>query len=154
MTNQQIPDNMFQKFLIKFCRLHPDAVIPTKAHENDLGWDLHNIEDVTISAQDRKLIRTGISIGFPENAGAIVKDRSGVATKQGLFVHAGVIDPGYTGEIKILMYNSTKDDVTIKKGAKIAQFILMPVFMTSDVQIVGNLDGTQRGDAGFGSTGE
>lgn len=145
------------QFKMKVQRLHPDATIPTKAHANDLGWDLHNLEEVTVSAGERKLIRTGIAIGFPQteigNVGGIIKDRSGVASKQGLFVHAGVIDPGYTGEVKILMFNSTKEDITIRPGAKIAQLVLMPVFIVSDVQVVGNLDETQRGDAGFGSSG-
>ncbi len=76
-----------------------------------------------------------------------------MATKQGLFIHAGVIDPGYTGEIKILLFNSTKSPITIKRGAKIGQMFLMPVFTVADYQTVGNLDDTDRGAKGFGSSG-
>ena len=154
MDTKNIPPELIEKFRMKICKLHPDATVPTKAHENDLGWDLHCLEDITISAQNRAVIRTGIAIGFPENVGGMVKDRSGVASKQGLYVHAGVIDPDYTGEIQIVMFNSTTTDVTVRKGAKIAQLLLLPVFFVTEVQLVGNLEDTKRCDAGFGSTGD
>jgi len=145
------------KFELKIRRIHPDAIVPVKAHKDDLGWDLFSLEDVVIPVFSRKLIRTGIAIGFPQTSygsvGGIIKDRSGVASEKGLFIHAGVIDPGYTGEIKILMANSTKVPVEIKKGDKIAQLILMPVFIVNDLKVVDELDDTDRGEKGFGSSG-
>ena len=140
-------------FSMKFTKLDPRARAPEKAHSNDLGWDLFSLESPIIPPFNSSLIRTGIAIGFPPNVGGILKDRSGVASQQGLFIHAGVIDPGYTGEILVLMYNSKKVPVEIKEGAKIAQMILMPVFMVSDLTEVDELNETARGAGGFGSSG-
>jgi len=139
-------------FSMKYKKLDPSALPPQKAHENDLGWDLFSLDSPIIPPFNYRLVRTGIAIGFPPNVGGILKDRSGVASKQGLFVHAGVIDPGYTGEILVLIYNSNKVPVEIKMGAKIAQMILMPVFMVSELKEVSDLDETDRGSGGFGST--
>jgi len=140
-------------FSMKYKKLDPNALPPRKAHNSDLGWDLFSLEDPIIPPFNSRLVRTGIAIGFPPNIGGILKDRSGVASDQGLFIHAGVIDPGYTGEILVLMYNSKKVPVEIKAGAKIAQMILMPVFMVSELKEVDQLDATDRGAEGFGSSG-
>ena len=140
---------------MKVKKLHPNAEIPVKSHPSDLGWDLFNIEELDIPPLNRKLIRTGIAIQFPENVGGILKDRSGVASKLGLFVKAGVIDPNYRGEIMVLMYNSTNKPVNIGVGARIAQMILIPTFSVynSILYEVDELDETDRGTAGLGSTG-
>ena len=140
-------------FSMRYQRLHEDAKAPEKAHDNDLGWDLFSVEDPVIPGHNSKLIRTGLAIGFPPNVGGILKDRSGVASKQGLFVHAGVIDPGYIGEIQVLIYNSRNTPIAIAHGSKIAQMILMPVFQITSLKEVDELIETQRGDGGFGSTG-
>ena len=140
-------------FSMKYTKLDPDAIPPQKAHDDDLGWDLFALNDPIIPPFNYQLVRTGIAIGFPPGVGGILKDRSGVASKQGLFIHAGVIDPGYTGEIMVLMYNSKKVPVEIKHGAKIAQMILMPVFRVSELTEVDKLDETARGAGGFGSSG-
>jgi len=140
-------------FSMKYKKLEASALPPQKAHDSDLGWDLFSLDDPIIPPFNSRLVRTGIAIGFPPNVGGILKDRSGVASEQGLFIHAGVIDPGYTGEIQVLMYNSKKVPVEIKAGAKIAQIILMPVFNVSELKEVDQLDATDRGAAGFGSSG-
>ena len=140
-------------FSMKYTKLDPEAIPPQKTYENDLGWDLFSLEDPIISPYNYQLVRTGIAIGFPPGVGGILKDRSGVASKQGLFIHAGVIDPGYTGEIKVLLYNSNKVHVEVKRGSKIAQMILMPVFKVSDFVEVEKLEETDRGEKGFGSSG-
>jgi dUTP pyrophosphatase len=100
-----------------------------------------------------KLVSTGISVQFPEGYGALIRDRSSVATKQYLFVVAGVIDNGYTGEIKIALYNGGGDVAKITEGTKIAQMILVPTvnFDIEEVTETTSVDG--RGSNGFGSTG-
>ena len=97
-------------------------------------------------------IREEILLHAPEGFGGIIRDRSSVASKMGCFVKAGIIDNGYRGEIFVLIFNSTTLPVTVKKGAKIAQMILTPVY-TVEVVEVEELDETSRGTGGFGSTG-
>jgi len=139
---------------MKVKKLVSDAVLPTKAHAGDLGYDLYAVEQVTIWGGETKLIPTGISIQFPEGYGGIIRDRSSVATKQQLFVVAGVIDNGYTGEIKVALHSSSEDVRTIYKGDKIAQLVLIPTvnFPIEEVSELISSDG--RGDNGFGSTGK
>ena len=137
---------------VKF--LHGNAKLPEKANPSDLGWDLFCVEDRIIPSWQRELIQTGIAIQFPPFVGGILKDRSSVASKQGLFVKAGVIDPNYRGEIMVLMWNSTRSPVQITAGAKIAQMVLWPSFqLASPIAQVDQLDDTDRGADGFGSSG-
>lgn len=138
--------------IMKVKVLHPNATIPTKAHSGDLGYDLYAVEQVEFNPGETKLVSTGIAVNFPTNLGGILKDRSSVASKQNLFVKAGVIDNGYTGEIKVLMYNSLNDYNVVATGQKIAQMILTPVY-TASILVVKELDSTSRGDKGFGSSG-
>ena len=88
---------------MKVKKLVDTAILPTKAHTGDLGYDLYAQQPLAIFPGEVKLVSTGISIEFPEGYGALLRDRSSVATKQYLFVVAGVIDNGYTGEIKIAL---------------------------------------------------
>lgn len=138
---------------MKIKRLHEQAQLPVKAHSGDLGYDLFSNDQVTLLAGETKLISTGIAIQFPEGYGALLRDRSSVATKRGLFVVAGVIDNGYTGEIKVALYNSNEGFQTIYKGDKIAQLLLIPTvdFPVEEVEEISSSDG--RNDKGFGSTG-
>jgi len=140
--------------VMKIKRLHEEAILPTKAHSGDLGYDLYTSEPVTINTDETVLVNTGVSIQFPAGYGGIIKDRSSVATKQKLFTVAGVIDNGYTGEIKIAMHNASGQSQHIEQGQKIAQLVLVPVtnFVIEEVDVVITNDG--RGEDGFGSTGE
>lgn len=138
---------------MKVKRLYEQSKLPSKAHAGDLGYDLFCTEDIVIYAGETKLVSTGIAIQFPEGYGGIIRDRSSVATKRGLFVVAGVIDNGYTGEIKVALYNSTESVDKIYAGEKIAQLILIPTvnFPVEDVEEISSSDG--RNANGFGSTG-
>ena len=152
-SNEELA-KMQSQFSMKYKRLHPDAKAPEKAHPNDLGWDLFSIDEYEIPPFNRMVISTGIAIQFPTNTGAFIRDRSGIARDQGVFVQAGTVDPNYTGEIQILLFNSNASPVIIKKGTKIAQFVLMPVFIISSLEEVGELEQTDRSDQGFGSSGQ
>jgi dUTP pyrophosphatase len=139
---------------MKVKKLVSDATLPTKAHAGDLGYDLYATEQVTVWGGETKLVSTGIAIQFPEGYGGIIRDRSSVATKQKLFVVAGVIDNGYTGEIKVALFNSEDGFKTIYRGDKIAQLILIPTvdFSVEEVSEISSSDG--REGKGFGSTGK
>ena len=137
---------------LKVKRLTETAKLPEKAHQGDLGYDVFADEDKWIAPGDFKLVSTGISVyNATYKYGFIIKDRSSVAMK-GLFTHAGVIDAGYTGEIKILFHNVSSTSIKIEKGDKIAQLIPTPV-VNFEVEEVDELFQTKRGENGFGSTG-
>ncbi len=133
--------------------LSKNATLPQKAHSGDLGYDLYAGESAAIFPGETKVVKTGIAIQFPAGYGGVIKDRSSVATKKGLFTVAGVIDNGYIGEICIALYNGTDSLIHVAPGEKIAQLVLIPTvnFEVEEVDEVVSAD--QRGDGGFGSTG-
>jgi|TARA_Y100000310_G_scaffold250147_1_gene256313 dUTP pyrophosphatase len=127
--------------------------LPEKAHSmSDLGYDIFSNEEISLKSGQYSLISTGISIRSSNiNYGFIIKDRSSMAVK-GLFTHAGVIDTGYTGEIKVLMCNSNTKPYTIRHGDKIAQLIPTKL-IEFEINEVKELNKTCRGKNSFGSTG-
>ena len=137
---------------LKVKRLTETARLPEKAHQGDLGYDVFADEDKWIPYGEYRLISTGISVlNNTYKYGFLIKDRSSIAMK-GLFTHAGVIDAGYTGEIKVFFHNVSNTSIKIEKGDKIAQ--LIPTKVASfEVEEVDKLFKTRRGDNGFGSTG-
>jgi len=138
---------------MKVKRLSTTAILPHKAHTGDLGYDLFANEAVTLPPHTLRIVSTGIAIQFPPRYGAMIRDRSSVATKKHLFTVAGIIDNGYIGEIKIAMYNSNGYNEFISQGDKIAQLVLIPTvnFGVEEVDEITSPD--QRKDSGFGSTG-
>lgn len=139
--------------MIKVKRLLEGAMLPQKAHAGDLGYDLFAWGETDIYPDETRLVRTGISIQFPEGYGGFIKDRSSVSTKKNVFTVAGVIDNGYTGEIKVALHNASKEILEINPGDKIAQLVLIPTvnFQVEEVDELVQQD--LRGDGGFGSTG-
>jgi dUTP pyrophosphatase len=137
---------------MKVKKLFSDAQLPQKAHTGDLGYDLFSLGITTIYPGETTLVSTGVSIQFPVGYGALLRDRSSVATKRNLFVVAGVIDNGYTGEIKIALHNAGGSMQRIQHGEKIAQMILIPTveFSVEEVTEIESSDG--REGNGFGST--
>ena len=133
---------------------HTDtAKLPEKAHQGDLGYDVFADEDKWIEPGGFKLVSTGISVhNSSYKYGFIIKDRSSIAMK-GLFTHAGVIDAGYTGEIKVLFHNNNATAIKIEQGDKIAQLVPTKV-VSFEVEEVDELFETKRGKNGFGSTGK
>ena len=136
---------------LKVKRFTATAKMPVKAHQGDLGYDIFADEDVTLSQGEYKLISTGISVFTTSyNWGFIIKDRSSMACN-GLFIHGGVIDSGYTGEVKVLLHN-VSGHYEIKNGDKIAQLIPTET-ISFEIEEVNELFKTKRGSKGFGSTG-
>jgi len=135
-------------------RLHAEAKLPKYAHTGpygDLAADLYSVEAVTVEPHRSALVATGLAMAFPAGYGALVEDRSGLAVR-GITTLAGVIDPGYRGEIKVVLINITDASVTLAAGDRVAQLRIVQRiearFEESD-----DLDGTHRGEGGFGSTG-
>lgn len=135
-------------------KIHKDAILPCYAHKGDAGLDLYSVEDVVIESGEVALIPTGIKIELPENTEAQVRPRSGLALKYGITVlnTPGTIDEGYRGELRIILINHGKNSFKVEKGMKIAQMVVKPVF-TVDICEVQQLDDSERGEKGFGSSG-
>ena len=132
--------------------LHDSAKAPTKGHMSDAGWDLYAFETVSIPAGTTVLVSTGISMAIPKDHVALIWDRSSMGVK-GIHRHAGVVDSGYRGEVKVCLHNATKEPYHIERGDRIAQMLIQeaPNFIQ---HVVHELDSTNRGDGGFGSTGK
>jgi dUTP pyrophosphatase len=139
---------------IRFIKLDPLARSPHRANSSDAGADLYSIENIEILSLTRKLVRTGISMAIPDHMYGRIAPRSGLAFKNGIDVLAGVIDPGYRGEIGVLLYNTDQNNTfTISCGDRIAQ-IIFETFHSLDFQEVDYLENTPRSDGGFGSSGK
>ena len=132
--------------------LHDSAKPPTKGHMDDAGWDLYAFETISIPAGATVLVSTGVSMAIPKGYVGLIWDRSSMGVK-GVHRHAGVIDCNYRGEVKVCLHNTTKESYHIEKGDRIAQILIQeaPTFIQ---HVVHELDSTDRGDGGFGSTGK
>jgi dUTP pyrophosphatase len=142
--------------------LHPNAKPPTRATDLDIGLDLYAVEDVTLWPGRTAMIRTGIAVQCDPWASLEIWPRSGLSSKDLMTQRellrpladpgAGLIDPGYTGEIKVVLHNIGESSYSLKTGDRVAQLKIGPVHRPN-VVVVETLDETERGAAGFGSSG-
>ena len=132
---------------VGFKRIHPDATLPA-------GMDVRSVEDLTIPAGGRALVHTGLVMLLPPDAEAQVRPRSGLALKHGVTVlnTPGTIDAGYRGEVGVILANFGAADFAVRKGDKVAQIVVAPV-VRPEIAEVEEVDATDRGTGGFGSTG-
>lgn len=133
-------------------RLTYTSTLPTRGSAHAVGYDLYASEDYLIPHGTRMIVNTGIAIVIPKNCYGRIAPRSSLAVKHGIQVGAGVIDPDYTGEVKVVLFNQGQDDFKISVGDRIAQLVLERC-ETPDVREVLTIDETARGAGGFGSTG-
>lgn len=143
------------KKVVKFKKLNKAAIIPDYAHKGDAGMDLYSIQDDIIEPLTWKLIPTGLACELPEGTEGQVRSKSGIALKNGVFVlnTPGTVDENYRGEIGVVLYNlNTKEPFVIKKGQKIAQYVINAIEYVDTIEVE-QLDSTDRGEGGFGSTG-
>lgn len=146
--------------------LDSEAFMPTKAHEDDAGFDLYTPTPFVVKGNHRSFmdhyfsssdglesvtIDTGVHIAIPKGYVGMIKSKSGLNVKRGLIAE-GVIDSGYTGSIVVKMYNLSQYETHFHRGDKIAQLVIMPI-STEGLELVDKLDDTERGTGGFGSTG-
>ncbi len=130
----------------------PDLEAPSYAHEHDAGFDLRAAGELTIAAGGRALVPTGLRFAIPPGYVGLVRDRSGLAVKQGLTCLAGVIDSGYRGEVKVVLQNLGSEDFRVERGLRVAQLLVVPVARAELVRVE-SLESSARGEGGFGSTG-
>jgi len=137
--------------------VHDDAKFPSYAYPSDSGFDLYSTIEINIPPFGRALIPTGLKLSIPDEYEIQVRPKSGLALNQGLTVlnTPGTVDSGYVGEIKVIMFNTSNETVTISKGMKVAQAVLCPVVNGRYVSLnlVEKVEDKDRGDNGFGSTG-
>ena len=160
---------------IRYKRLTTSATTPTKAHKDDAGWDLYADEDVTILPGQLVKISTGVAFAIPNGYVGLIWDRSGFSTKNAAHRFAGVIDSGYHGNVLVAIYNTVgvyysmhnnkvidinltpvmdvypAKTIEVKRGDKIAQILFQKHYGDKLVE-VDELDETNRGDKGFGSS--
>lgn len=127
-------------------------MLPTRGSPSAAGLDLYSIEAVCLHPHQRLLVRTGLAVAIPEGFYGRLAPRSGLATKQGLDVLAGVIDADYRGEIQCLLYNTGSETVELPPQTRICQLVIEKIITPTPV-LVDDLTNTSRGSGGFGSTG-
>ncbi|KAK9324417.1 dUTPase-like protein [Lipomyces orientalis] len=132
--------------------LSDKAKAPTRGSALAAGYDIYGVEDVLIKAQDRAMIATDIAVAIPAGHYGRIAPRSGLATKHGIQTGAGVIDADYRGPLKMLLFNQSNQDFQVHAGDRIAQMVIEKI-ITPEVVTVAELDETDRGANGFGSTG-
>ena len=128
--------------------------LPTYQTKDAAGCDLiNNGQTIKLYPLDRAVINTGVRIQIPEGYEAQVRGRSGLNRDYGIVVPTGTIDADYRGEIRVVVYNLSREPYIIEEGERIAQLVICPV-VQADWQQVDHLDKTDRGEGGFGSTGK
>lgn len=139
---------------ITFQRLDSEVPAPGRAHQDDVGWDLVTSVDVDLKPGERTAVPTGVAVAIPPGHAGLVLPRSGHARRHGIGVvnAPGLIDPGYRGEITVLLINHGSEPVSFRRGERIAQLVVVAVPEVSWTE-ADRLDETDRGERGFGSSG-
>ena len=137
---------------LRLKQLDQRAVLPKRGSALAAGLDVCAIEDVEIAPRQRITARTGLAVAIPPGFYGRVAPRSGLASKNGLDVLAGVIDSDYRGEICVVLYNTGDEPINLPAGSKICQLIIEQI-ITPEAAWAADLDDTARGAGGFGSTG-
>jgi len=135
-------------------RLRADAVLPRQAYAGDAGMDLASCERVVLAPGERAIVPTGLAVEIPDGYAGFVQPRSGLAARHGIGVvnSPGLIDPGYRGEIAVVLLNTdARDPFTVEPGMRIAQLVIAPVAAVRLVEVE-ELATSSRGQRGFGSS--
>ncbi|MDQ2975423.1 MAG: dUTP diphosphatase [Acidobacteriota bacterium] len=138
--------------LLSFKRLDSRATLPSRGSASAAGLDISVIEDLVIQPRQRTLAHTGLAVAIPEGYYGRLASRSGLATRKGLDVLAGVIDADYRGEIGCLLFNSGDETIHLPAQSKICQLIIEKIITPTAVW-ADEINKTDRGSGGFGSTG-
>ncbi|MBR9691186.1 dUTP diphosphatase [Candidatus Woesearchaeota archaeon] len=131
-----------------------DVKLPSYAHPGDAGMDLFSAESLVLKPGERKVVSTGIKMAIPEGYESQIRPKSGLAAKHGISIvnTPGTIDAGYRGVVGVILINHGNEDFAVEKDMKIAQMVINKI-ENADIEEVNELDGTSRGEGGFGSTG-
>jgi dUTP pyrophosphatase len=140
---------------VRIKKLHRDATIPCYAHgpDEDAGMDLHSVEAVMLGPGETKLVATGLAIELPPGFEAQIRPRSGLALKHSITLpnSPATIDPGYRGELRVILMNLGREPFQILPGERIAQMVIARYEAVEWEE--GELGDSLRGDGGFGSSG-
>jgi dUTP pyrophosphatase len=137
---------------IKIKKLKENAVIPSYAHPGDAGLDFYSTESVVLKPGERRVISTGIAIELPEGYVSLIWGKGGLAAKKGIAILGGVIEHTYRGDYGVVALNTSSEDFVVSEGDKIAQLLIQPI-ATAEIEVVGELSESVRGDGAYGSTG-
>jgi len=136
-----------------YVKLDEGAYMPTRAHDTDAGLDLYSRETKVITpGEDGKVFDTGVHIELPRGCFGKIESKSGLNVNHGIVSCGGVIDEGYSGSIAVKLYNLGVEPYTVVKGDKIAQLVIT-LYAKPELELVDEISGGERGEAGFGSTG-
>lgn len=124
---------------------------PTRAHMNDAGLDLYAPESQIVPARESAVFDTGVHVEIPQGYVGLLMSKSGLNVRHGI-TSEGVIDSGYCGSIVVKLYNNSGYDYRVEEGDKISQLVILPI-LAPELEIVDSLEETERGNAGFGSSG-
>jgi dUTP pyrophosphatase len=136
-------------------RLRAESVLPERAYAGDAGLDLVACEHAEIEPGGRAVVGTGLAVAIPEGHAGLVVPRSGLAARHGIGIAnaPGLVDAGYRGEVKVVLVNTDRTEAfTVEPGMRIAQLVVVPVVLAEPADVE-SLPDTQRGAAGFGSSG-
>lgn len=139
---------------LPFLRLHPAAVLPTRAYPGDAGFDLAACERVELAPGERALVATGLAVAVPDGYAGFVQPRSGLAAKHGITIvnTPGLVDSGYRGELRVALLNTDRRETfVVESGMRIAQLVIVPIPDVAPVE-VDDLPESERGVRGFGSS--
>ncbi len=145
---------MADRIVVKVKRLIPDGQLPKQAREGDAAFDLHSAVEYDLQPNESYGVPTGIALEIPQGYEGQVRPRSGLALKNGITItnSPGTIDSGYRGEVRVIVHNLGKEVFHIEKGMRIAQIAVRPVPDVRFVEVM-ELEDSERGSGGFGSTG-
>ena len=138
--------------MIMKIKLDEGVKAPTRAHETDAGLDIYSREAQVIPPHGSAVFDTGVHIELPNNTVGMLKSKSGLNVNHGI-TSEGVIDVGYTGSIKVKLYNNSDKPYTVANGDKISQLVILPILIPK-LEFVDSLAESERGNGGFGSTGK
>jgi len=128
------------------------AEIPFYNYKSDVGFDLRANETVKLFPGEQKAVKTGLVFEIPEAHVGLIRDRAGIVQKMGVHTTAGTFDPGFRGEVSIILVNLSEETQYIETGMRIAQMIIIPVIKPKIIEVE-ELSETERGEKSFGSTG-
>ena len=157
----KMEDDFFDSYSrvnLEYFKAHPDAKKPEYCYNTDSGFDLYSVEDdFVLKPMERKGVRTGLHFNIPNGYEIQVRPKSGLALKHGISIvnSPGTVDNGYTGEVKVIVFNTNNHPVKITKGMKVAQAVFCAVINGKWVNLIEKkeIKDKDRNDRGFGSTG-
>lgn len=139
---------------MKIKLLSKNATVPTRGSDEAAGYDIYASVSGEVVWDECVSVNTDIAIAIPKGYVGLIQPRSGLAFKQGIDTMAGVIDSDYRGQVKVLLTcHEELECMYFEKGDRIAQLVILPI-LTPELEVVTDLDATERGNDGFGSTGK